>query len=84
MSSKAINKACTAIDKGNLCNDFLVKQSQTRLKYFGIAARDGSVPKMCSSGGRQSKTIPIPGLRVLVLPNQTWMFPVYNIAIKVP
>ena len=45
---------------------------------------DGSVPKMCTSGGHQCKTVPIPGLHVLVHPNQTWTFPLNNIAIKVP
>ena len=38
---------------------------------------------MCTSGGRQCKTVPIPGLRVLVHPNQTWTFPLNDIAIKV-
>ena len=46
--------------------------------------RDGLVSKMCTSGCRQCKTVLIPGLRVLVHPNQTWMFPLYKIAIKVP
>ena len=49
-----------------------------------IFSRDGSVSKMCTSGGRQCKTVPIPGLRVLVHPNQTWTFPLNDIAIKVP
>ena len=39
---------------------------------------------MCTSGGRQCKTVPILGLRVLVHPNQTWTFPLNDIAIKVP
>ena len=49
--------------------------------------RDELVSKMCTSGGRQCKTVPIPGLRILVHPNQTWtfwMFPLKDIAIKVP
>ena len=46
--------------------------------------RDGLVPKMRTSGGRQSKTVPIPGFRVLVHPNQIWMFPLHDITIKVP
>ena len=49
-----------------------------------IFIRDGSVSKMCTSGGRQCKTVPILELRVLVHPNQTWIFPLNNIAIKVP
>ena len=48
-----------------------------------VFIRDGSVPKMCTSGGRQCKTVPIPGLRVLVHPNQTWLFPLNDITIKV-
>ena len=51
---------------------------------FGVLRRDGSVSKMCTSGGRQCKTVPIPELRVLVHPNQTWIFPLNDIAIKVP
>ena len=31
-------------------------------------SRDGSVSKMCTSGGRQCKTVPNSGLRVLVHP----------------
>ena len=49
-----------------------------------VFTRDGSVSKMCTSGGRQCKTVPIPELRVLVHPNQTWIFPLNDIAIKVP
>ena len=45
---------------------------------------DGSVSKMCISVGRQCKTVPIPGLRILVNPNQTWTFALTDIAIKVP
>ena len=37
--------------------------------------KDGSVSKICTSGGRQCKTVPILGLRVLVQPKQTWTFP---------
>ena len=39
---------------------------------------------MCTSGGRKCKTIPIPRLRILVYPNQTWTFALNNIAIKSP
>ena len=50
-----------------------------------IKIRDGSVPKMCLSVGRQSKTVPIQGLRAFVHSiQQTRMFPLHNIAIKVP
>ena len=48
-----------------------------------VLCRDGSVSKICTSGGRQCKTVPIPGLRILVHPNQTWTFPLNDIAIKV-
>ena len=48
-----------------------------------VLIRDGSVPKMCTSGGRQSKTAPILGLHILLHPNQTWTFPVNDIAIKI-
>ena len=58
---------------------------QICINYFQVInIRDGSVSKMCTSGGRQCKTVPIPELRVLVHPNQTWIFPLNNIAIKVP
>ena len=53
-------------------------------RYTGVNCRDGSVSKMCTSGGRQCKTVPIPELHVLVHPNQTWIFPLNDIAIKVP
>ena len=39
---------------------------------------------MCTLVVRQCKTIPILGLRALVHPNETWMFPLNDIAIKVP
>ena len=52
--------------------------------FTSLSTRDGSVPKMCTSGGRQCKTVPIPELRVLVHPNQTWTFPLNDIAIKFP
>ena len=35
-----------------------------------IILRDGSAPKMCTSGGPQCKTIQILRLRILVHPNQ--------------
>ena len=40
--------------------------------------------KICTLGGSQCKTVPISGLPVLVHPNQTWIFPVIDITIKVP
>ena len=49
-----------------------------------VFIRDGLVPKMCTSGDRQSKTVPILGCRVLVYANQIRMLPVHDIAIKVP
>ena len=39
---------------------------------------------MCRLGGHQSQTVPIPGLCVLVHPNETWTFLVNEIAIKDP
>ena len=42
------------------------------------------VPKMCTSGGPHCKTVRIPRLCVLGHPKQTRMFPVNDIAIKVP
>ena len=49
-----------------------------------MCTRDGSVPKMCTSGGCQCKTVLIPGLCGLVHPNQTWTFPLFEIATNVP
>ena len=48
--------------------------SNAVLQRNGLDIRNGLVPKMCTSGGRQCKTVPILGFRVLVHPNQTWMF----------
>ena len=39
---------------------------------------------MCMSGGHQCKTVPIAGRRPLGHPNQTWVFPLHNIAVKMP
>ena len=49
-----------------------------------VSSREGSVSKLCTSGGRQCTTVPIPGLRVLAHPNQTWTFPVNDILKKSP
>ena len=38
--------------------------------YCTVFIRDGSVSKMYTLGGRQRKTVPIPGLRVLEPPNK--------------
>ena len=38
---------------------------------------------MCTSGGHQCKTVPIPGLYILVHTKQTWTFPLNDITIKV-
>ena len=54
----------------------------TKIKV--LLKRDGSVSKMRTSGGRQIKTAPILRLRTLVHPNQTWMFPLYKMALKIP
>ena len=45
--------------------------------------KDGSVSKMSWSGGRQRKPVPILGLHQLVQPNQAWIFPLNDMAIKV-
>ena len=55
-----------------------------RVRVYRVETSNGSVSKMCISGGSQCKTLPILGLRILVHPYQTWMFPLNNIAIKVP
>ena len=47
-----------------------------------LLIREGSVPRMCTSGGRQCESIRIAGLEILVHPNQTWMFSFYDITIK--
>ena len=47
-------------------------QQNAQVRHVYI--RNGLVWKICTSGGRQCKTVPIPGLRVLVYPNQTWTF----------
>ena len=60
------------------------RNSPDKILKLIVKSRDGSVPKMCTSGGRQCKTVPIPGLYILVNPNQTWTFPLNKIAIKVP
>ena len=44
------------------------KQLLTEEICLLLEARDGSVSKMCTSGGRQCKTVPNSGLRVLVHP----------------
>ena len=48
-----------------------------------VLCRDGSVWKMFTSGGRQCKTVPIPGLCALVHWKQTWTFHFHNIVMKV-
>ena len=45
--------------------------------------RDGSVLKLSTLGGRQCKTVPNLGVRVLVHPHQTWTHPVNDITINV-
>ena len=52
--------------------------------YYCVCSRYGSLSKMCRLAGCPCKTIPILGLWVLVRPNQTWTFPVNEIAMKVP
>ena len=44
------------------------------LTVGNASCRDGSVSKICTSGGRQCKTVPIAGVSILVHPSQTWMF----------
>ena len=39
-------------------------------REVSVMIRDGSVSKMCTSGGRQYKTVPILGLHILVHPNK--------------
>ena len=61
--------------------------SKPVMEYFDnsiVNTRDESVQNMCTSGGRQCKTVPIQELHVLLHPKQTWTFPLNEIAIKVP
>ena len=46
--------------------------------------RVGPLSNMCTSKGRQYKTVSIQGLFVLVHPIETWMFSVSKSAMKVP
>ena len=68
----------------SLFTEVKVHWAMLALGWATASVRDGSVPKMCTSGGHQCKTAPIPGLCVLVPPSQTWTFPLNNVAIKVP
>ena len=45
-----------------------------RIASIVVCTRDGSIPKMCTSGGHQCKTVLIPGLHVLVHPRQHGCF----------